>query len=92
MGLRSVVIKADGAEDPNQHNIGCDPEAFPTQAYINRFMDVYTNPNIVSIVIAAIQYCERGKTRQCNQQLTCQTVMGQIENFTMPRNSLIDTC
>jgi len=27
------------------HNIGCDPPDWPTQAYINTYMEAYTNPN-----------------------------------------------
>ncbi|KAF8889351.1 glycoside hydrolase family 16 protein [Infundibulicybe gibba] len=26
-------------------NVGCDPKDFPTQAYINRYLPAYTNPN-----------------------------------------------
>ncbi|KAJ7042400.1 beta-glucan synthesis-associated protein [Mycena alexandri] len=29
-------------------NIGCDPEAFPTQAYINEYLPAYTNPNFTT--------------------------------------------
>ncbi|KAJ1020204.1 hypothetical protein NDA16_004483 [Ustilago loliicola] len=29
-----------------QTNIGCDPEDFPTQTYINRHIEAYTNPNL----------------------------------------------
>lgn len=29
-----------------QTNIGCDPDDFPTQDYINRHMPAYTNPNL----------------------------------------------
>ncbi|KAJ1034868.1 hypothetical protein NDA18_000476 [Ustilago nuda] len=29
-----------------QTNIGCDPEDFPTQDYINRHIEAYTNPNL----------------------------------------------
>ncbi|TFY74688.1 hypothetical protein EWM64_g9324 [Hericium alpestre] len=29
-----------------QKNIGCDPEAFPTAAYINAYPEAYTNPNL----------------------------------------------
>jgi len=29
----------------DKKNIGCDPPDFPTQAYINQYMDAYTNPN-----------------------------------------------
>jgi hypothetical protein len=27
-------------------NIGCDPEGFPTTAYINKFPEAYANPNL----------------------------------------------
>ncbi|KAJ7054061.1 glycoside hydrolase family 16 protein [Mycena amicta] len=30
---------------PDQINIGCDPEAFPTKDYINTYIEAYTNPN-----------------------------------------------
>jgi beta-glucanase (GH16 family) len=29
----------------NAINVGCDPVDFPTQAYINQYIDAYTNPN-----------------------------------------------
>jgi beta-glucanase (GH16 family) len=29
-------------------NIGCDPANFPTQAYINEYIDAYTNPNFTT--------------------------------------------
>jgi len=32
----------------DQKNVGCDPKDFPTQAYINRYIDAYTNPNLTT--------------------------------------------
>ncbi|KAJ7647328.1 beta-glucan synthesis-associated [Roridomyces roridus] len=32
----------------NAINIGCNPPDFPTQAYINQYIDAYTNPNFTS--------------------------------------------
>ncbi|KAI0321090.1 beta-glucan synthesis-associated [Amylostereum chailletii] len=32
-------------QDPDSINVGCDPEDFPTQAYINTYIGAYTNPN-----------------------------------------------
>ncbi|TFK30804.1 beta-glucan synthesis-associated protein [Coprinopsis marcescibilis] len=29
-------------------NIGCSPKAFPTEAYINQYIEAYTNPNITT--------------------------------------------
>ncbi|KAJ7630781.1 beta-glucan synthesis-associated protein [Roridomyces roridus] len=31
-----------------QINIGCDPSDFPTAAYINEYMEAYTNPNLTT--------------------------------------------
>jgi len=31
-------------------NIGCDPPDFPTQAYINTYIEAYTNPNLTTWV------------------------------------------
>ncbi|OBZ79711.1 Beta-glucan synthesis-associated protein SKN1 [Grifola frondosa] len=31
-------------QDPDNINIGCDPPDFPTQTYINQYMEAYTNP------------------------------------------------
>ncbi|TDL28121.1 beta-glucan synthesis-associated protein [Rickenella mellea] len=31
-----------------QKNIGCDPSDFPTQAYINQYIEAYTNPNLTT--------------------------------------------
>ncbi|KAF7306776.1 Beta-glucan synthesis-associated protein [Mycena indigotica] len=32
----------------NAINIGCDPANFPTQAYINEYIEAYTNPNLTT--------------------------------------------
>jgi len=37
-------------QDPNNINIGCDPEDFPTADYINTYIDAYTNPNYTTWV------------------------------------------
>ncbi|KAF9455067.1 glycoside hydrolase family 16 protein [Macrolepiota fuliginosa MF-IS2] len=34
----------------DQINIGCDPDDFPTQAYINQYIEAYTNPNLTTWV------------------------------------------
>jgi len=34
----------------NAINIGCDPKDFPTAAYINEYIDAYTNPNLTTWV------------------------------------------
>ena len=31
-------------------NIGCEPSGFPTQAYINQYIDAYSNPNLTTWV------------------------------------------
>ncbi|KAH9984637.1 glycoside hydrolase family 16 protein [Russula compacta] len=31
-----------------QTNIGCDPQGFPTSAYINQYSEAYTNPNLTT--------------------------------------------
>ena len=31
-------------------NIGCDPEAYPTAAYIAQYAEAYTNPNLTTWV------------------------------------------
>ncbi|EIN14053.1 beta-glucan synthesis-associated protein [Punctularia strigosozonata HHB-11173 SS5] len=31
-------------------NVGCDPPEFPTAAYINQYIDAYTNPNLTTWV------------------------------------------
>jgi len=33
-------------QQPGQINIGCDPEGFPTAAYINTYLEAYSNPNL----------------------------------------------
>ncbi|EKM61142.1 glycoside hydrolase family 16 protein [Phanerochaete carnosa HHB-10118-sp] len=35
-------------QDPDNKNIGCDPEDFPTAAYINQYIEAYTNPNLTT--------------------------------------------
>ncbi|TCD62780.1 hypothetical protein EIP91_006424 [Steccherinum ochraceum] len=37
-------------QDPDNINIGCDPEDFPTQAYINQYIEAYTNPLLTTWV------------------------------------------
>ncbi|KAJ8594833.1 beta-glucan synthesis-associated [Rhizopogon salebrosus TDB-379] len=32
----------------NAINIGCDPQDFPTSAYINEYLEAYTNPNLTT--------------------------------------------
>ncbi|KIO31234.1 glycoside hydrolase family 16 protein [Tulasnella calospora MUT 4182] len=29
-------------------NVGCDPDGFPTTAYINQYLEAYTNPNLTT--------------------------------------------
>jgi len=33
---------------PEDVNTGCDPSGFPTQSYINKFTEAYTNPNLTT--------------------------------------------
>ncbi|PBK78840.1 glycoside hydrolase family 16 protein [Armillaria solidipes] len=35
-------------QDPNNINIGCDPPDFPTQAYINAYIEAYSNANLTT--------------------------------------------
>ncbi|GBE78036.1 beta-glucan synthesis-associated [Sparassis latifolia] len=35
-------------QDPSKINVGCDPKDFPTAAYINQYMEAYTNPNLTT--------------------------------------------
>ena len=35
-------------QDPNEKNIGCDPKDFPTQDYINTYIEAYKNPNLTT--------------------------------------------
>ncbi|KAI0630856.1 beta-glucan synthesis-associated [Trametes polyzona] len=35
-------------QDPDAINIGCDPDDFPTAAYINKYIAAYTNPNLTT--------------------------------------------
>ena len=37
-------------QHPDQKNVGCDPPNFPTAAYINEYLDAYTNPNLTTWV------------------------------------------
>jgi len=32
----------------NAVNVGCDPQDFPTAAYINEYIEAYTNPNLTT--------------------------------------------
>ncbi|EKM61134.1 glycoside hydrolase family 16 protein [Phanerochaete carnosa HHB-10118-sp] len=35
-------------QDPDNINYGCDPKGFPTEAYINTYIEAYTNPNLTT--------------------------------------------
>ncbi|EJF66804.1 glycoside hydrolase family 16 protein [Dichomitus squalens] len=35
-------------QDPDNINVGCDPSDFPTAAYINEYLEAYTNPNLTT--------------------------------------------
>ncbi|KAI0082382.1 concanavalin A-like lectin/glucanase [Panus rudis PR-1116 ss-1] len=35
-------------QDPDNKNIGCSPKDFPTEAYINQYIEAYTNPNLTT--------------------------------------------
>lgn len=35
-------------QHPDRINIGCDPPGFPTNNYIERYIEAYTNPNITT--------------------------------------------
>ncbi|KAI0801193.1 glycoside hydrolase family 16 protein [Fomes fomentarius] len=37
-------------QDPDAPNIGCDPPDFPTKAYIEEYIEAYTNPNLTTWV------------------------------------------
>ncbi|KAI0756923.1 glycoside hydrolase family 16 protein [Daedaleopsis nitida] len=37
-------------QDPDALNVGCDPPDFPTKAYIEEYMEAYTNPNLTTWV------------------------------------------
>ncbi|KAI9065842.1 glycoside hydrolase family 16 protein [Trametes sanguinea] len=46
-----VTMKVDYIrvyQDPDNINIGCDPPDFPTAAYINEYIEAYTNPNLTT--------------------------------------------
>ncbi|THH34124.1 hypothetical protein EUX98_g167 [Antrodiella citrinella] len=48
-----VTMKVDYVrvyQDPDQINYGCDPKDFPTEAYINQYIEAYTNPNLTTWV------------------------------------------
>jgi len=32
----------------NAYNVGCDPKDFPTAAYINEYLEAYSNPNLTT--------------------------------------------
>ena len=35
-------------QHPDQKNVGCDPADFPTKAYIDQYIEAYTNPNLTT--------------------------------------------
>ncbi|KAI0094783.1 glycoside hydrolase family 16 protein [Irpex rosettiformis] len=37
-------------QDPDRKNIGCDPEDFPTKAYIEQYIEAYSNSNLTTWV------------------------------------------
>jgi hypothetical protein len=89
-------------EDPNSRNIGCDPPTMPTSKYISLYPDAYNNPNIVSprrlaeasrYIGGSLDLVWSGLEWFASVRFgSHQTVMGEIANFTKPKNRLIDTC
>lgn len=46
-----TIMKVDWIrvyQDPDNINIGCDPPDFPTKAYIDNYIEAYTNPNLTT--------------------------------------------
>ncbi|KAK7676909.1 hypothetical protein QCA50_020165 [Cerrena zonata] len=37
-------------QNPDEKNIGCSPKNFPTEDYINKYLEAYTNPNLTTWV------------------------------------------
>ncbi|KAF8203180.1 beta-glucan synthesis-associated protein-domain-containing protein [Pholiota molesta] len=37
-------------QNPSDINVGCDPKDFPTEAYIEQYIEAYTNPNLTTWV------------------------------------------
>ncbi|KAJ6509382.1 beta-glucan synthesis-associated protein [Mycena vitilis] len=35
-------------QNPDAINVGCDPKGFPTSAYIDEYLEAYTNPNLTT--------------------------------------------
>lgn len=35
-------------QDPDALNVGCDPKDFPTETYINTYIEAYTNSNLTT--------------------------------------------
>jgi len=35
-------------QDPNKVNVGCNPPGFPTEQYIQKYLEAYTNPNLTT--------------------------------------------
>jgi len=35
-------------QKPSERNVGCDPDDFPTAAYIEQYIEAYTNPNLTT--------------------------------------------
>ncbi|KAK0211292.1 glycoside hydrolase family 16 protein [Desarmillaria ectypa] len=43
-----AMMLVDYIRDPNNINIGCDPPDFPTQAYINAYIEAYSDANLTT--------------------------------------------
>jgi len=53
-------------QHPDRINIGCDPPGYPTNNYINTFIEAYTNPNLTTWVNDYKQTIPRNKlSGQC---------------------------
>lgn len=37
-------------QPPDAINVGCDPKGYPTKAYIEQYIEAYTNPNLTTWV------------------------------------------
>jgi len=64
-------------QDPKDINVGCEPPGYPTQDYINRHIEAYTNHNLTTWKDYVLNFTDRAVP---------------ADSFGFPPNNLTDAC
>jgi hypothetical protein len=71
-----------------QLNYGCDPEGYPTNNYINQYIEAYTNPNLTVSFPNCFSSVDSLKTDLIVSFLSFLLVLGEGLRTTLAQESL----